>query len=441
MTDPLVLNEVRLEGLAPKLSLKNSVTVNAGRPDEIPAGTQLVNFNEWGDVIFGPNVGGWNSGNYDPLQAVMDGAFLQLTQKLHGRSLVIREVGDAPEMQLARAGGAYPNGPKLGCLSGEGGSWYSGVYVTPPGGTPGVTPGGRFTRISEAPTALKWHIREDARAFGDPAAEPKKWTTNAGGSWSFATRPCGSTGGPVDSLYLASTGAAGFVTGERSFGDIEQMPRGDVAVEGDLRVRFKNDAAGCRVGTAGPAGEPGVKFGDATIYKHADGTVRIRVGNTDVATFDLPPAQNLVPNPDADTSAAGFVGEDNVVTGRAAGEGVDGTYAFTGTLAAAGAACAGFRNQDGTYLLAAPGGYAYRAQIKTRANYGARTARLRVLFYTADGQEVGTAAGQSVALTTSYQQVALTVTVPAAAAKVRLVVDILGGLAGEQYDIDNVYFG
>lgn len=57
-------------------------------------------------LIVGPSVG-WNS----PLQAPVDLAWDAKTRRLHARSLVLTEVGDAVDLRIRRAPGTYPDGP------------------------------------------------------------------------------------------------------------------------------------------------------------------------------------------------------------------------------------------------------------------------------------------------------------------------------------------
>lgn len=58
------------------------------------------------EFLIGPNVG-WNS----PIQAPVDLAWDAKTRRLHTRSLVLTETGDAVDLRIQRVPGGYPDGP------------------------------------------------------------------------------------------------------------------------------------------------------------------------------------------------------------------------------------------------------------------------------------------------------------------------------------------
>lgn len=160
-------------------------------PPEIPIVQVLKN----GDVLFGQNVGlkrkpaddpntplrsdpGWSS----PIDFWYDAQ----NRKLHVRSLLITENGDAPDFGLRRSGdGTYPNGPPLRSKKSQN---LGLIHWTGWSGTAGFD---------------DWSAMIFCRAAEDITDH------GAGGTLHLATTPVGSTGQPVDRLIVGSDGNVG----------------------------------------------------------------------------------------------------------------------------------------------------------------------------------------------------------------------------------------
>ncbi len=148
-----------------------------------------------GDVLFGQNAGlkrhaaddphtplradpSWSS----PIDFWYDGQ----NRKLHVRSLLLTENGDAPDIGLRRSGdGTYPNGPPLA------------------------------SRRNQNLGIIHWMGWAADAGFDDRSAQIHAraaediTSKGAGGTLHFATTPIGSTGAPVDRIIIASNGNIG----------------------------------------------------------------------------------------------------------------------------------------------------------------------------------------------------------------------------------------
>ncbi len=166
---------------------------------DIPAGTNVLEIDEYGNVLFGPNDFLFTrQGNIFQLGSIADFMYHQETRRIYTRSAAFVEFGDPPDVIIARAGpdniypgvagglAGIPSGTTLGVIRWQG-------SFTPQGGTVGVTQGGAF--------------HNDSAQIYAKAAEDNNFnggtSYSQGGELHFATTPNG-TATPVDALVISS---------------------------------------------------------------------------------------------------------------------------------------------------------------------------------------------------------------------------------------------
>ena len=166
---------------------------------DIPAGTNVFEIDEYGNVLFGPNDFLFTrQGNIFQLGSIADFMYHQETRRIYTRSAAFVEFGDPPDVIIARAGpdniypgvagglAGIPSGTTLGVIRWQG-------SFTPQGGTVGVTQGGAF--------------HNDSAQIYAKATEDNKFnggvSYSQGGELHFATTPNG-TATPVDALIISS---------------------------------------------------------------------------------------------------------------------------------------------------------------------------------------------------------------------------------------------
>ncbi len=121
---------------------------------DIPAGTNVFEIDEYGNVLFGPNDFLFTrQGNIFQMGSIADFIYHQETRRIYTRSAAFVEFGDPPDVIIARAGpdnsypgvaggpAGIPGGTNLGVIRWQG-------SFTPQGGTPDVTLGGAFYKDS-----------------------------------------------------------------------------------------------------------------------------------------------------------------------------------------------------------------------------------------------------------------------------------------------------
>lgn len=253
-TDPVF----RILGDPPK-EPSGEFVKEAEEPSEIAVVQVLKN----GDVLFGQNVGLKRQRadhsefplRSDPnWSAPIDFWYDAQNRKLHARSLLLTENGDAADLGLRRAGdGTYPNGPPLAIRRGQ---------------NLGI---------------IHWMGWSAKAGFDDRSAQIHARAAEditdkgSGGTLHFATTPVGSTGEPVDRIIIGSEGNIGIGAAapraalhvmqgrtaglaEDYFSD-EQLEPGDVVV-----IDSRSDEMKVRKSTrAGDQGAIGVVAGEPTI--------------------------------------------------------------------------------------------------------------------------------------------------------------------------------